>query len=104
MESRPLCVECKTRPVEKHSVYKGKQYYRKTCEACRRQRPEYPIRLVLGLGKNPQKCERCGKEFPFYCEVHHRDKNRRNVNGDNLKVLCPNCHTLTHFEENQGGA
>ena len=99
---RPICVKCETRVAEKHSIYKGKQYYRKTCEACRRQRPEYYARLILRLGKELNKCERCEEKFPFSCEVHHIDRNRRNGSGDNLKVLCPNCHTLTHFEENKG--
>jgi len=102
MEERPICVKCKRRVVEKHSVYKGKQYYRKLCAMCRRQRPQYIVRLILQLGKNPNKCEECNVEFPFSCEVHHIDRNRENNNRDNLRVLCPNCHTLTHYKENGG--
>lgn len=44
-------------------------------------------------------CEHCdlktwqNKLIPL--ELHHQDKNRANNNKDNLKLLCPNCHSLT---------
>jgi len=45
------------------------------------------------------KCEECGvkewngKRLPM--EVDHIDGNTNNNNVDNLKVLCPNCHSQT---------
>ena len=45
------------------------------------------------------KCEKCGSinwlgvEIPL--ELHHEDGNRTNMNKDNLKLYCPNCHSLT---------
>ncbi len=102
MEMRPLCDKCKKNLAEKHSVYKGKQYYMAKCAGCRRpNRPQKIHRLISRLGKNYKKCERCKNDFPFALDVHHLDRNRKNNEGWNLKVLCPNCHRLTHFEEDQ---
>jgi hypothetical protein len=45
------------------------------------------------------KCEECGveewngKRLPM--EVDHIDGNTKNNNLDNLKILCPNCHSQT---------
>lgn len=45
------------------------------------------------------KCEECkveqwnGKRLPM--EVDHIDGNNKNNNIDNLKILCPNCHSQT---------
>ncbi|MDX9783083.1 MAG: hypothetical protein RBT35_08990 [Bacteroidales bacterium] len=45
------------------------------------------------------KCQSCGlSEWlgnPIPLELHHRDGNKLNNNLDNLKMVCPNCHTLT---------
>lgn len=44
-------------------------------------------------------CEGCGlREWlgvPIPLEVHHVDGDRFNNSLDNLKFLCPNCHSLT---------
>jgi len=46
-----------------------------------------------------EKCEECnitewnGKKIKF--ELHHLDGNKRNHKLENLKVLCPNCHSQT---------
>lgn len=48
------------------------------------------------------KCSRCGwneineqtKKSPL--NIHHIDGNYRNNRFDNLELLCPNCHSLTH--------
>ena len=41
-------------------------------------------------------CSVCGYANEHALEVHHIDKNRDNNDISNLKVLCANCHTLTH--------
>lgn len=41
-------------------------------------------------------CSSCGFSNVLALEVHHIDKNRDNNSIENLKVLCANCHTLTH--------
>lgn len=58
-------------------------------------------RIFLERGR---KCEECGwnKENPFNgiipVQVDHIDGDRTNNSRENLKVLCPSCHSLTkHF-------
>lgn len=45
------------------------------------------------------KCECCGLENwldkPIILEVHHIDGDHLNNQIENLKLLCPNCHSLT---------
>lgn len=40
-------------------------------------------------------CEFCGSTKNL--EIHHCDKNPRNNNEDNIKILCPSCHRLWHY-------
>ena len=81
-------------------------------------RPEYPLEDILA-GKHPQystyqlkkrlievgifedKCCICGwNEKPESqpitpCELDHIDGNPHNHIRDNLRIICPNCHSLT---------
>lgn len=63
------------------------------------------IRKYL-LEKNNYCCEQCGwnKINPFSgkspLQVHHIDGNYLNNKEENLKVLCPNCHSLTDTYKN----
>jgi 5-methylcytosine-specific restriction endonuclease McrA len=45
------------------------------------------------------KCNRCGFDNKKILLVHHKDRNRKNNNVDNLEVLCKNCHSLEHYNE-----
>lgn len=45
------------------------------------------------------KCNICGFDNILALEVHHIDKNRENNSIENLKVLCANCHRITHGSE-----
>ena len=51
------------------------------------------------IKKRGQLCENCNLSSwlknPINLEVHHIDGNRTNNNYDNLKLLCPNCHSFT---------
>jgi len=43
-------------------------------------------------------CELCSYDkFPKLLEVHHKDKNRRNSDLNNLQILCRNCHAEQHM-------
>ena len=48
----------------------------------------------------PHKCEECKqktwlkKKIPL--ELHHKDGNHHNHLKENLRLLCPNCHSLTN--------
>jgi 5-methylcytosine-specific restriction endonuclease McrA len=45
------------------------------------------------------KCETCHNQFwlnkLIVLEIHHIDGNKTNNEYDNLKLLCPNCHSCT---------
>ena len=56
------------------------------------------IKLRL-LKKRGRVCERCGYDIYEILQVHHKDRNRKNVNFDNLELICPNCHAKEHFLE-----
>jgi hypothetical protein len=43
-----------------------------------------------------KECSICGYDNEHALEVHHIDEDRSNNDITNLKVLCANCHTLTH--------
>lgn len=48
-------------------------------------------------------CNRCGyNTAPHILQVHHKDRNRENNTLSNLEVLCPNCHEIEHYRNNDG--
>lgn len=51
------------------------------------------------LVEREHKCEKCLNEKwfeePIVLEVDHVDGNRKNNSRENLKLLCPNCHSQT---------
>lgn len=54
---------------------------------------------LLELGRQ-HKCETCGNDghwnnLPMILEIDHIDGNWKNNNPDNLRFLCPNCHSQT---------
>ena len=55
---------------------------------------------LIKAGMKQNICEECGiREYNgkhLECELDHIDGNRTNHNIDNLKMLCPNCHSQTH--------
>ena len=65
--------------------------------------PDYqPNKLKIRLlneGYKEYKCEYCGlsrwNNLPIPLELHHIDGNRHNNKLENLKILCPNCHSQT---------
>ena len=62
-------------------------------------------RRLIREGYMEDKCQRCGwaekrdPEDEFTpCELHHVDGNARNHLLSNLRMYCPNCHSLqTHY-------
>lgn len=68
-----------------------------------RQRDDRPAGFVRRylLEECNYACTECGwsKVNPFngiiYLEIDHIDGNRQNGYRENLRVLCPNCHSLT---------
>lgn len=54
---------------------------------------------LIKSGYKQNKCEECGIEEwngkAIQCELDHIDGNGNNHSIDNLKMLCPNCHSQT---------
>lgn len=48
------------------------------------------------------KCERCGFNDKRALCMHHVDRNRKNNIGENLELLCWNCHVIEHFDSKDG--
>ena len=48
-------------------------------------------------------CQTCGwKDEIGVLELHHRDRNRRHNTGENIMLLCPNCHSIEHLKNKDG--
>ncbi len=45
------------------------------------------------------KCEQCGYGKSEVLQVHHKDRNSRNNDLNNLEIICPNCHFEDHYLE-----
>lgn len=54
------------------------------------------IRLIKERGV---RCERCGYAKLEILHVHHKDRNRKNNELENLELICPNCHYEEHYLE-----
>jgi 5-methylcytosine-specific restriction endonuclease McrA len=83
----------------------------------KKQNPQIPLHEIICEGKYPhyqsfklknrlykegikkKNCENCGishwLDKPLALELHHLDGNRQNHLLNNLKLLCPNCHSQT---------
>lgn len=57
------------------------------------------LRRLVGEGYKEYKCENCGLTDwlgkPLSLQLEHIDGNHNNNSFDNLKILCPNCHSQT---------
>ena len=55
---------------------------------------------MFEFGMKEEICEECGQEPSWNgktlsLQLHHIDGNRYNNNIENIKIICPNCHTQT---------
>ncbi|MFC9298946.1 HNH endonuclease [Streptomyces sp. NPDC057011] len=65
-----------------------------------RRTPGEHLKLALAAHGVPEQCQMCGIEptwqgYPLPLEVDHIDGDWRNNQPDNLRLLCPNCHSTT---------
>jgi len=98
--SRPLCKQCRKRPVA-INYYKGKQvYYRSKCERCTTgTTPGIPYWYQSGYRMKDQ-CDKCGftSKHTEQFNVYHVDGKLTNVRLSNLKTICANCQRLLQKE------
>ncbi len=48
-------------------------------------------------------CQLCGwNDEPGVLELHHIDHNRKNNTPENVKLVCPNCHSIEHYKLRTG--
>ncbi len=66
------------------------------------KRPYQSFKLKLRLfaeGLKENKCEICGisewNGLKLNCQLDHIDGNKNNNNLENLRIICPNCHSQT---------
>lgn len=52
------------------------------------------IRLLNQKGR---KCELCGYDKYEILQIHHKDRNNKNNEFNNLQLICPNCHCEEHY-------
>jgi 5-methylcytosine-specific restriction endonuclease McrA len=100
------CVHCETVFLDSPST--KRKYCSKACVNKASQsewRPDFStVRKKMVLRGMLTSCVRCGySEHPEILGVHHKDRNRKNNDLDNLEVLCPNCHSLEHKKHTPHG-
>ena len=58
---------------------------------------------TLAFRNYPHECNRCGYDrIPEILVVHHLDHDRKNLQLENLEILCPTCHDEYHYETKTG--
>ena len=86
--------------VRKYCSSKCQQIYQRDCKIKDNTASSWTLKKYL-IEKNGNSCMECGwdKVNPTTgnvpIELEHIDGNSENNNLDNLKLLCPNCHSLT---------
>jgi len=98
--SRPLCKQCRKRPVA-INYYKGKKaYYRSKCDHCASGRASgIPLWKQAGY-EQKEKCDKCGftSKHKEQFNVYHIDGNLSNCRHSNLKTICANCQRLLQMQ------
>jgi Zn finger protein HypA/HybF involved in hydrogenase expression len=58
---------------------------------------------AIAKRNHPLRCNKCQYDKIIQVlEVHHKDRNRKNNNVENLEILCPTCHQEEHFINKDG--
>jgi len=50
--------------------------------------------------RNLSQCEICGSTYKI--QIHHKNRNFRDNNIENLQILCRSCHYQIHFPDEEG--
>lgn len=51
------------------------------------------------LNIREKKCERCAYDKYEILHVHHKNRNHKDNEIENLELICPNCHYEEHLLE-----
>lgn len=118
-----LCVSCFSKANRYKYVEEARQraseYYEKNQEKVRESQREkwrnfdeqqrtkkaksafkrkYDCNGVKAIERAEFKCEVCSYDsYQEVLQIHHKDRNRKNNDLDNLIVLCPTCHAEEHY-------
>ena len=103
-EPRPICPNCKQRVLAINYKRKGKTYYRKTCDYCRKAnkpRIHKPRWKEAGYHKK-DKCDKCGFRSTYSDQivVYYIDGNLNNNCFTNLRTICLNCAVVINKQDN----
>ena len=82
-----------------------KKYFRPQCRSCKKKL--YKERRYSYRDKKEKVCSFCGFFAINKCqlEVDHIDGDASNNNESNLRIICPNCHSLTtNFKNRNRGS
>lgn len=98
--SKSQCKKCNR--TFYHCPSKKRTFCSNKCRglASRKESVKHPTGLRRWMSRRRQmnKCENCGySDEPKILGIHHKDFDSRNNALSNLKLLCPNCHSLLHL-------
>lgn len=84
--------------LEDRGVFSRRKYCNRSCMALAMSQPAEQLAQV-SLMKRARKflkpcCEHCGTSQAL--QVHHKDRNRKNNEPENLETLCATCHMKMH--------
>jgi len=55
------------------------------------------------MRENFFRCQMCGwDKKPEILQIHHLDGNRLNNVLENIRLICPNCHSSIHYDQRDG--
>ena len=97
---RPLCQNCREKPVALNYYRNKTAYYRSKCDTCARGATPKKPRWAQHGYKKKDYCEKCGykSKYSEQFNVFHIDGNLDNCRPSNLKTICANCQRVLHKE------
>ncbi|MEO8395241.1 MAG: hypothetical protein ABI700_19745 [Chloroflexota bacterium] len=99
-----LCINCGKPVAERHNQYcpdciAKRVYNRQFCHFALEELKSDKSRRKWLIEARGYQCEECNlvewRGKPLALELHHLDGDTDNNSADNLKLLCPNCHSQT---------